>query len=184
MREADPQLRPIVCSTWCFGPAISAAERSAIRHADVVGIDVYARIKNADAGAPASPRAPLAASDESVGAGGAGGAGLSLSALAESGGVGDEKTERRCVTLPAELRALARSVGRDAWITESQAEPWPPSKFDVDTMRWLVATHKAQGFGCVFLWGFEVRGSFAKDVWIDDPPRRSPRAIYGVRCPS
>ncbi len=142
VREADPRLRPVVISTWCFGDLRSAAAVAAIRHADVVGLDVYARIKRADADAPASPWTDASRAS-------------AASAMTSSGGPTDLRTMRRCVTLPVELRALARSVGRDAWITESQAEPWPPAKFDVETMRWLVANHTEAGFSAIFLWGFE-----------------------------
>jgi len=62
---------------------------------------------------------------------------------------------RRTIGLPTRYRAAALRDGKDAWIVESQAEPWAPSNVDAAAMRWLVDRHDEQGYRVVFLWGFE-----------------------------
>ena len=70
---------------------------------------------------------------------------------------------RRTIDLPTRYMAWARGKGKQAWIIESQAEPWPanpttpsgPKTYDAGAMDWLVDRHSEQGYKVVFLWGFE-----------------------------
>ena len=69
---------------------------------------------------------------------------------------GDDKTgEQRASTLPKHYKQLANGKGREAWITEAQAEPWNPSSFDKDDLSSLLSKLQKGEFDTVFLWGFE-----------------------------
>ena len=78
---------------------------------------------------------------------------------------GDDKTGvSRCSVLPKHYKKLAQSKGRQAWITELQAEPWNPSSFttaDLDEIYEKVVSLK---FDTVLLWGFEK--------WLDNKVNR------------
>jgi hypothetical protein len=57
--------------------------------------------------------------------------------------------------LPKHYKALANAKGREAWITEAQAEPWNPSQFTKEDLDSLLAKLAKSDFDTVFLWGFE-----------------------------
>ncbi|MEQ9237691.1 beta-galactosidase [Coleofasciculus sp. E2-BRE-01] len=67
----------------------------------------------------------------------------------------DSDKERRTKELPTEYIKRARDAGKDAWVIESQAEPWGEYTPDLGKVESLVAQHIEQGFQCVLLWGFE-----------------------------
>jgi hypothetical protein len=63
----------------------------------------------------------------------------------------------------AKVRELARSQGKQAWITEAQAEPWEsgvnsdvnPKSTSPQAIRSLFANLKDAGFSTVLFWGAE-----------------------------
>ncbi|MBI4575146.1 MAG: beta-galactosidase [Planctomycetes bacterium] len=61
----------------------------------------------------------------------------------------------RSILVPTAAIERARSLGKEAWIVESQAEPWPPAGCDEASVRWLLERHREQGYRRVLLWGFE-----------------------------
>lgn len=69
---------------------------------------------------------------------------------------GDDTTGvERAGKLPKHYKELANAKGREAWITELQAESWNPSTFDPDDMKSLLKKVSDADFTSVFLWGFE-----------------------------
>mmetsp|Transcript_21109 Transcript_21109/g.42069 ORF Transcript_21109/g.42069 Transcript_21109/m.42069 type:complete len:319 (-) Transcript_21109:74-1030(-) len=114
IRSLDPLLRPIVITAWCWSFKHDGDVKDALRHANVLGLDVYTKVR------------------------------------------GDDTTgEQRSGLLPRHYKALANSKGREAWVTECQAEPWNPSHFERDDLELLLAKLGKAKFDTVFLWGFE-----------------------------
>ena len=78
----------------------------------------------------------------------------------------------------AKVRELARRQGKQAWITEAQAEPWEsapnsqgaPKSTSPQAIRSLFANLKDAGFGTVLFWGSEYwlsRADHGDSRWID-----------------
>jgi hypothetical protein len=78
----------------------------------------------------------------------------------------------------AKVRDLARRQGKQAWITEAQAEPWEsgpnsdadPKSTSPQAIRSLFANLKDAGFGTVLFWGAEYwlwRADQGDSRWID-----------------
>jgi hypothetical protein len=84
---------------------------------------------------------------------------------------GDDKTgEQRAGTLPKHYKALANGKGREAWITEAQAEPWNPSSFDREDLTGLLGKLEKSEFDTVFLWGFEK--------WLDNKLNKDDHELW------
>src|SRR6202011_1620392 len=73
---------------------------------------------------------------------------------------------------------VARAQGKQAWITEAQAEPWEPSIASygdpkstlADDIPSRFASIRAQGFGTILLWGSEYwlwRADNGDTTWLD-----------------
>jgi hypothetical protein len=78
----------------------------------------------------------------------------------------------------AKVRDLIRSQGKQAWITEAQAEPWEsaansygdPKSTSPQAMRSIFANLKEAGFSTVLFWGSEYwlwRADHGDSRWID-----------------
>lgn len=63
--------------------------------------------------------------------------------------------KNRAVGVPTKTLREARAAGKDAWIVESQAEPWGRFVPKVRDVEWLVGLHLGQGYRTIGLWGFE-----------------------------
>lgn len=139
---------------WRIGPKLLSEEIAAARHADRGHRRVVVNCwsddeKTADAPWPekdgAGFKEALAAADV-----------LGLDVYKAIGTWGTAFFERRCVEIPEQELAAARAAHEHAWITECQAEDWPPAKIDPATVEWLVHRQETTGYRTIILWGLET----------------------------
>ncbi len=71
--------------------------------------------------------------------------------------------------IPRDWLAKARAAGKDAWIVESQAEPWGDYKPTPEHVGQLLDQEIAMGYRTIFIWGFEW---MARLYHSEDPKER------------
>jgi hypothetical protein len=70
----------------------------------------------------------------------------------------------------ARWRREAERGGRQAWVTEAQAEPWGPRSFQPADIRTVVEGVRSAGYETVLLWGAEhwlSRAALGDRSWLD-----------------
>jgi hypothetical protein len=67
-------------------------------------------------------------------------------------------------------RRQAEASHREAWVTEAQAEPWGPARFDPNDLGILLEGLRGAGYQTVLLWGAEhwlARSAAGDESWLE-----------------